>query len=348
MQRTIIQCLLVALPILVKGQSTSCPEGAAELGKYYKVQAKSGLNLRAAGSKTSAKICGIPFGEEVYGCAEHNHDTIEGVVGRWISVTYGNHQGFLFNGFLEELRGGPIGFFFPDHVPEFDSPYKEGIEYWGLVYDDTSRVEAWNLNRLMTGHYKFIRLKMDFLTKEIDGNTIKIYAPTNVKEAVKMVVYGFDPNTKSLGTNFFNEFMPPGGSTQFVNYDYSKKRQRAYAVFATGKPVQGKKDDYRMFTKIEDYHLRIREMYFLGGYGPVELVEEQSIVHNDINCDREGDFDTKHLYLTGDFDGDGKADFIFRQHYEGGTCKAFFLYLSSKANQGFLVKEVATWGVCGC
>lgn len=347
MQKTLIQILLMLLPVLATGQ-VGYQRSSYPLNKYYKVKAKSGLNLRAADNKTSAKLDGIPFGEVVYGTAEFRADTIEGIPGRWISVIYDDQNGFLFSGFLEEWKEGPISFFFPETVPENQNPYPDDITYWGLVYEDPSRVRPCDINLLKTGHYKFVRLKIDSTTNVMDGEVVKTYAPTNVNESVKLVVSGFVPNPKSLTVHFYDGFITPGASVGFSNYDVAKKRERAYSVFATGKPIQGKNDDYRMFTKIEDYHLHFREMFFLGGYGPVEVVGEQTIEHKDIYCDREGSFDVQRLYMTGDFDGDGKADLIFRREEDGGTCQAYFLYLSSKARKGALVKQVATESFCGC
>lgn len=75
--------------------------------KTYYVMAPSGLNLRGTANPKSEKITKVPYGAAVIADAPSksadDNMTIEGLNGHMLPVSYGNHKGFIFDGFLSSI-----------------------------------------------------------------------------------------------------------------------------------------------------------------------------------------------------------------------------------------------------
>ncbi|MEM7035781.1 MAG: SH3 domain-containing protein [Bacteroidota bacterium] len=134
---TTIICLLLSFATLF-GQKDEEARVITMQGPHI-VLTFSGMNLRAA-PKTSAKVLAkVPMGAEVevLSNGNHGHLTVDGIKGLWKKVKYGEHVGYMFNGYLFHPRDAAYGKTADTHimnVPNQTFRWAPDYQWLGVYY----------------------------------------------------------------------------------------------------------------------------------------------------------------------------------------------------------------------
>jgi len=96
---TIFLCFLYFLTAVVWSDDSTA------INEYRYISATDGLRLRNRPSLSGGKICVIPYNEKVYLIKETGEkETIDGITGRWSLVSWKSYQGWVFGGYLTEVK----------------------------------------------------------------------------------------------------------------------------------------------------------------------------------------------------------------------------------------------------
>jgi hypothetical protein len=323
MKRIQITLLILLIPIMSFAQVFECGNLG---GGYYRVTAKSGLNLRKGPNPTSEKMVGIPFGAAVYCCNEcesYPNETIEGVDGCWKKIYFKDVEGYVFSGFLEAVP--KIDLMCPsDWVNEWkDAVFEKGKAYFGIYENDSTK-----------GKSKVV--KMEGKDTLIDSPTMGKVKMIKVEseDAPDFIVSNLPLNDgqQIMGIHFNNKMLFPGETVKYG---------KSY-LYATGIP-QTNKASNTPFSAIKDYRLILRQISEGGeNFKETVLFELDLLPWSDIGY--EGGI---RLRWVGDLDNDGKLDVLltYSTHY---ACWEVILLLSSKAIGNRLIGEAAKYKACGC
>lgn len=315
--------LILLVPIMSFAQIFEC--GNLVSG-YYRVTAKSGLNLRKAPNPTSEKIVGIPFGSEVFCCnicESYPNETIEGRDGCWMKIYFKDFEGYVFGGFLEAVP--KIDLMCPsDWVNNWKNPvFEKSTEYFGIYEFDPIR-----------GKSKVV--KMEGKDTLIDSPTMGKVRMIKVEreDAPDFIVSDLPlkDGQQIMGTHYNNKMLFPGETVKYGN---------SY-LYATGTP-QTSKESITPFSSIKDYRLVLRQISE-GGKSFKEVVLFEVDLSSWSDTSYEGGI---RLRWIGDLDNDGKLDVLltYSTHY---ACWDVLLLLSSKAMGNRLIGEAARYSACGC
>jgi len=335
-------------------QTNVCDTGGFVFNYFMRVTTPSGVNLRAAPSQQAAKLLSIPKGAEIpvadiYNDGQLPWETIEGKYETWYRVSYAGKTGYVFGGFLENLHDKTaVRFLIPDAGVDFQRDELDldpAVAWIALAPNE-------KVNSTYQSDYQQMvasRVKLGEVT--IPGQDIARHPPLNAPDNTTVFFAGIQPGTRG---DYYQpdepEMLFPGAVITFHLYDEALKQQRIYQVYATGQPIAAPKDrGYWPFTGIQNYQLRVREV----SYSPVRVQEayrvesDQLLFSGNLTFDLQtGGIDGLSLFLMGDFDNDRKLDIILDWHGDKGS--VYYLFLSSKALPGFMMRVVAMMSASCC
>lgn len=329
-------------------QTIVCDTSEFVYNYFMRVTAPSGVNLRAAPSQHAAKLASIPHDTEIPVAANYSDeqlpwDTIEGKFETWYQVSFAGKTGYVFGGFLEKLHDKTaVRFLIPN--AGVDSQW-EGLDldpavaWTALIPSEKERSNYPTDFRLMYAS----RVQMGAITAS--NQDVVRHPPLNVPDNTVVFFSGFESGAR--GESYYQpeepEMLFPGAVIPFHVYDEQLKQQRIYLVYATGQAVSVSKDrGYWPFSGIRNYQLRVREVSYspVRAQGAYRVVSDQLLYSGNLSFDMEtGRIIGPSVFLMGDFDNDRKPDIIL--DWVGDKGSVFYLFLSSKALPGFLMRVVA-------
>jgi hypothetical protein len=354
-KRTIFCFFILVLAVgPARSQTIVCNSNGFMFNHFMRVTAPSGVNLRAAPSQQAAKLVAIPYGAEIPVAANYSdeqlpEETIEGKYARWNKAAYAGKTGYVFSGFLEELHDKTaVRFLIPDAGVDFQRDELDldpAVTWFALAPNEKVNSTYQSDYRQMVAS----RVKLGEVT--IPGQDVARHPPLNAPENTTVFFAGIQPGTRG---DYYQpeepEMLFPGAVITFHLYDEALKQQRIYQVYATGQPIAAPKDrGYWPFTGIQNYQLRVREV----SYSPVRVqdayrvVSDQLLFSGNLTFDMEtGRINGLSLFLMGDFDNDRKLDILLDWHGDKGS--VYYLFLSSKALPGFMMRVVAMMSASCC
>ncbi len=286
----------------------------------FLVTAESGLVMREQPSTDSELVTILPTGTEVAGAIEfgnYNPETIEGNEAGWRKVFYQNHEGYMFDAFLEKvnmpslLRGSYM------EMSELDCE-----ENFIGLYGNS---DGFGIN-------PFQLKTMEFA--ENDGfRDFKI-----VNEEYPLFVFdGLEINDKTTnGISANNERLLPGSIQTF----YSQGGDYQLITNGTLVTMEDAESEFGPSHKIIDYSITL--MRTKDGNRTSQVLFQDQEVHI-----WDGYYEgALYIEFMGDLDGDDEVDLILTKFGETGG-ETFFM-LSSKADEGYNVKLIQQmyWGCC--
>ena len=355
-KRTIFCFLSLALSANPSfSQTIVCDTSGFMFNHFMRVTAPSGVNLRAAPSQQAAKLVAIPYGAEIPAAANYSdeqlpEETIEGKYASWYKAAYAGKTGYVFGGFLEELHDKTaVRFLIPDAGVDFQRDELDldpAVTWFALAPNEKVRsTDQSDYRQMFASQVKLGKVI-------IPGQDVARHPPLNAPENTVVFFSGFKSNT--LHESYYQPHEPemlfPGAVITFHLYDEALKQQHIYQVYATGQPIAAPKDrGYWPFTGIQNYQLRVREV----SYSPVRVqdayrvVSDQLLFSGNLTFEMEtGRINGLSLFLMGDFDNDRKLDIILDWHGDKGS--VYYLFLSSKALPGFMMRVVAMMSASCC
>ncbi|MEM7103646.1 MAG: SH3 domain-containing protein [Bacteroidota bacterium] len=297
----------------------------------YTVIAKSGLSMRVSPDLYAEKVQAVPFGKEVMVCDfywETGLDSeIEGVPGKWVKAFYKGKSGYMFNGFLK--KEATVQFIFSEWGPEDYHAYAGNN--WTAIYPTAT-------NEL---HQNFEAVSCAATSDTLltpDGDDLPVSYPQYDESALFLVAGIENVNADNLvGQAFSSKFVMPGEQIEYF------ANGAANLLYAKGNLIANKdRNTLKAFTGIRNYELRIKVKK--DGKVADRVIFESSMVDLNEHITPHGGMDLRWM---GDLDSDGQADLILQ--VQDDMCSEYMLFLSSKAEPGYLLKQVSRYMVCdGC
>ncbi|EOQ88659.1 SH3 domain protein [Leptospira yanagawae serovar Saopaulo str. Sao Paulo = ATCC 700523] len=142
-------------------------------GETLTVMAEKGLNLRDKPSTNGKKVTQIPLSAQVKVLSkkETKTETIEGIKGYWIEVSFQKSKGYVFDGFLSRLPSPP-------------KPCKSLKDYLTKTYGSSK------LETISMGDYEgksAYRYKQSILYMTEGGDTFDLYFPEISMEEMYLI-----------------------------------------------------------------------------------------------------------------------------------------------------------------
>lgn len=326
------------------GQSIVCDTNALVYNYFMRVTAPSGVNLRAAPSQQAAKLAAIPYGAEIPVAANYTDEqlpveTIEDKYASWHKAAYAGKTGYVFGGFLEDVQHKTsVRFLVPEAGVESirsELGLAPDVSWFALAPGVKGRQRYSPDWVPMQAH----QVVLD--TQKLDGFDDARHRPLNAPENTLVFFGGIKPcpEIEYYYQPEESEMLYPGATISFQLVDQQLQQQRHYRLYAIGQPVSAPPGrEYWPFSGIRNYELRVVELsYSTSGY---RVVSDQLLFSGNLAFDPEtGRMYGPRLFLMGDFDADHKLDIILDWQSDKGTL--FYLFLSSKALPGFLMRVVA-------
>ena len=334
------------------GQTILCDTSSFVFNHFMRVTAASGVNLRAAPSSKAAKLLTIPYGTEILAGADDGNlpwETIEGKYTNWWRVSYAGKTGYVFGGFLEDIHEKTsIRLLIPNAGVEslWESMRLDPAVTWFALVPSEKELPEYQ-SQVVQMH----RLRVKLGAEKTGYQDEVRHLPLNVPENTAVFFSGFEPGTQVEA--FYRRDEPdilfPGTVIPFHVYDEKQKLHRIYQVYATGDAVQAPPGrGYWPFSGIRNYQLRVREIVD-SPTGPDDryaVASDQLLFSGNLVYDLEtGRINGPRPFLLGDFDNDRKLDIILNRNDYGTV---FYLFLSSKALPGFMMRVVAMVADAGC
>jgi len=318
MKNTKLQILFfILLSNVLTAQVFQCE--CEDYGQFM-VTAESGLVMREQPTTESEIVTVLEIGTEVAGAIEfgnYNPETIQEKESGWRKVFYQNHEGYMFDAFLEKvnmpslLRGSYM---------EIGEMEVEG-NFLGLFGNS----DGFGIN-------SFQLKTMEFA--ENDGfRDFKI-----VEDDYPLFVFeGLEINDKTFnGISANNEKLLPGSIQTF----YSQGGDYQLITNGTLVTMEDAESEFGPSHKIIDYSITLIKNK--DGNRTSQVLFQNQEVHI-WDGYYEGAF---YIEFMGDLDGDNALDLILTKYSEGGG-ETFFM-LSSKADDGYNLKLIQQmyWGCC--
>lgn len=355
-KRTIFCFLSLALSANPSfSQTIVCDTSGFVFNYFMRVTAPSGVNLRAAPSQKAAKLLSVPRGTEIpvaanYSDEQLSWETIEDKFASWHQASYAGKTGYVFGGFLEEVHDKTaVRFLIPN--AGVDSQWEgldldPAVDWFALAPNEKER------STYQSDFVQMRTLKVTLGAQNLERPEIVRHPPLNAPENTAVFFAGF--KSDSRGESYYQPQEPdmlfPGAVIPFHLYDEQLKQQRIYQLYATGQPIAAPKDrGYWPFTGIQNYQLRVREVTLSpsGTKDGYQVVSDQLLYSGNLSFDMEtGRIDGLSVFLMGDFDNDRKLDIIL--DWDGDKGSVFYLFLSSKAFPGFMMRVVAMMSASCC
>lgn len=311
----IIVMLLTLLLSHLTAQVYQCD--CDEFGQY-KVTAKSRLTMRIQPASDSEKVTSLSYGTEVMGGIEFGNyveDVIEEKTGVWRKVFYGNYEGYMFDGFLEQM----------------DLPSMEMGHYVELGIEPNESETLGLFGNSERTHLQTFDLK-PMKVEKVDG--YNQYADDIYP---LFTINGLGHLTGEVnGISNTNHKLLPG------NIQFFKVGDISYHLITNGTLVtmEDAENEFGPTHKIEDYSLTLIKKD-RGNMTSQVLLQNMEV---DI---WDGYYTgTMFIEFMGDLDRDGRLDLIITKGAEHGGETLFML--SSQAEEGYELKLIQKlfWGGC--
>jgi Bacterial SH3 domain len=284
------------------------------------VIAKSGLNLRQKPSTGSQSITVIPFGAYVSYVSDVTYDSMyveseKGAAhsiklkGQWVKVKFGSRIGFVLNAYLYHYVKKPI--YYSASVNKNIVILRNGCQCNGANFYDPN---LWNFKALVevrSGELVWEKVNVNYLNTQEHPCNLFVFTPGYNHEKIKYIVG--ERNKISA----FN-----GKDTPYRKISFNDKVKN-YAVSDHTKIDVENKD---LILSNENYKKTIQIITLISDK------KRQALSRNNLP--------SFGIDVIADLDNDGKDDYIIDFYGEQGFVS---LFLSSKADAGEIVKEVARY-----
>lgn len=345
LRRIIIGAICLLLANSIPAQTWTCwdPYGS---GFLFRVTARSGLTLRKAPLPTASKLTAIPYGEMVYNCGTDyvRQDTFDGKTDYWYKVTYNDSTGYVFGGFLEEVKHYPFQMIVPNSGIEsiweflsFDTSYT----WYGLFQSEPGTYGDFG----DLGAYKYRFEKLNLKTRKGPGNSTDVYhQPVNMEDPPIAVFSGLPVTDKPVfGRWLEGKTLFPGEVLYYQMYDDQSGRWMQYALFAEGCVFKESNTKSEPVSGVVDYAVWLQVAEMANGSRDLSKPVREQCLFRGTTAQRHFSQSSPYfqvLHFIGDLDNDGQLDLILGDPARGFD---YQLYLSSQANPGFLLKIVAEY-----
>ncbi|MCC6723119.1 MAG: SH3 domain-containing protein [Saprospiraceae bacterium] len=328
-----ISLLLLAscLNYPLNAQVFSCNCGEVRVSK---VTAPSGLVLREQPSKDSKRVLAIPFEDVVTVCEiyspENEQVNLEGIGwGRWQRVMYQGKEGFVFDHYLD---GSPL----------YEVFHGDYIDLPGTLPEPVIAICAEK-----PAYYGHLNLLLNPVKIIKNSSSVGDSYPAlegKYQEVAKFYVCGLQPKIKSV-FGYVSEYH---GKDEILPgyYHFMEAGNNRFMVYATGEVVVEQSDSPNIseeppFLKIQNYKVYFQDLNKPNEKG--QLIYSSKSVY--LNRHEHGS-GIMALDFSGDLDGDGIPDLIMNE--AGSNYSLQLLFLSSKAEKGFLLKLVRKVTIACC
>ncbi len=313
------------LPIPVSAQTLQCDCYEICLKK---ITAKSGLVLRSKPSTNSEKITVIPYGEKVtvgYNYELEESVIIEGRKGVWVKTYYQGHKGFVFDGFLNKTPEYIL--LLQDYPIEWEKQTSTVPVALTPVMPELQRWDIYDIEEVPMLENKWIVNGTEQTSKMPDYKSFR---------AVPFFITGLPTGkrrVRAICSQRKESPVYPGQQETFIDGN------KNYIIYATGtvKPHQHDPNHLYDFYRLLDYKL------FLMLKDDEDKEQTQILYQGkNIPSSMEGNLDISSLHWVGDLDDDKIPDIIISiQGY-------YMMYLSSEADEGYMLKLVHAYLQPGC
>ncbi|MEO1051980.1 MAG: hypothetical protein AAFX87_15215 [Bacteroidota bacterium] len=322
--KNLVFTLLALVSSLSGVLACDCNDMAVE----FTVTSKNGLMLRSDQSIDALILAKIPYGTKIGVCSPQygNLDAVDGFDGKWVTAEYDGLSGYVYDAYIR-LSEENIGLVIPDITL---SPWiPNDVETLGIYRSESAEGQEYFQLRSAT-------LEMEIMDDgEFDAYTL-IQADSEVQPLFMVTGLEAPENELIDGISYDYKMLFPG---EAIQYGYGNEQ---YLIYTEGELNRNDDEsELGIYAGIKNYQFKIR------GKVNGEIVEE-TLFEMDLNSWNGADYEGGvQLLWTGDVDADGKMDLLLTSsdHY---ACFSYHLFLSSKAEEGKLVKEVAREHFCGC
>jgi hypothetical protein len=301
----LLVCWVVPFFYSLKAQSYDCLSGY-----FAKVQAPSGLSLRAKAQQQSLRMALIPDQTVLYVCKSEEgalpYETIEGRHGTWVPVFYGNREGYVFSGFLTAETS--TGF-------EIVAPSEWASGGQDMISADTSR-RQWGIFKTTDKN----RFKVERLTHLMDKREENQHL--HVRTSTDIPVLLFEGKKWQPIQRVFDGFF-------FTNQDFIPGENYKIGTPEGGFTLVSTKTTPNKPSVKQTLVLRYQD-------NQTGEIQEQCIVQTDQMSPQTTRYD---VVFFGDMDGDNRPDLLVRYWYHHEMYELRLL-LSTPAEKGFLIKKV--------
>lgn len=284
------------------------------------VIAKSGLHLRQKPSTGSQSITVIPFGAYVSYVSDVAYDSMyieseKGAVhsiklkGQWVKVKYGSKIGFVLNAYLYQYEKKPT--YYSANVNKKIVILRYGCQCNGANFYDP---KLWNFKALVevrSGVLVWEKVDVNYLNTQEHPCNLFVFTPRYYNEKIKYIVG--ERNKISA----FN-----GQNSSYKKISFNDKVKNYLVSDHTKIDVENKD----MILSSENYKKTIQTITLISDN------KRQVLSRNNLP--------SFGIDVIADLDNDGKDDYIIDFYGEQGFVS---LFLSSKAEAGEIVKEVARY-----
>lgn len=284
------------------------------------VIAKSGLNLREKPSTGSQSITVISFGAYVSYVSDVAYDSMyieseKGAVhsiklkGQWVKVKYGNKIGFVLNAYLYQYEKKPTYYFASVNK-------KIVILRYGCQCNEANFYDPnlWNFKALVevrSGVLVWEKVDVNYLNTQEHPCNLIVFTPGYYNEKIKYIVGERNKISAFNGQN--TPYRKISFNDKVKNYVVSDHTKIDVEIKYMMLSSENSKKNIQTITLISDNKRQVLSRDNMSSFG---------------------------IDVIADLDNDGKDDYIIDFYGEQGFVS---LFLSSKAEAGEIVKEVARY-----
>ncbi len=323
----------------------------AEFMDSLVVIASSGLRLREKADANSKVLAAVPFLTKVK--LKDKYDTlyemettykrkiieVDGIRGYWVKVQYEQQTGFMFSGFLSSavlphrLTNDYVllneGWSCDNSV--YTNP--DDYSFFGLYAKNSFTMELKKITKLYYGNEmsELGETQAFFTNRSVENKDTSVFVIA-IKKSKLRWNEGVLLGSSSLLSDGNNEIRGYAGTNALPLGDTD------WAIRTEGEPIS-KKDSRLRTAKLIFYKKDNKKSQVLFNF-----------VRSEDNIKEDGNDDTPfnppyQLIFQGDIDRDGKLDLIIGT---GGSVVHEYLFLSSEAKNGNLLKQVADREIFYC
>jgi len=301
---------------------------------YYRILSKTGNELKTRPDISSQTIFLVPYWGKVNGCGRSiGADVVNNTFGYWQRVQYNGVEGYMFDGFFEEMDSAydqfrDIRIMVEGYVCA-PLNFDPALNWYGIYQTKTvdslikveiqiSKRDSSNMEEMVNEGGGMIKTNRSVWSKSL--------FLIGSKEPLNQSVAGFGMDTRV-------PLLYPGQTYSFGVPERTGREVRCVNDLQLN--AIGTVTDIRYCPELVNYRLRITDTR--NNYKTQDLT-------NDFTY--RGECGMVHLYWFGDLDGDKKPDLLFSASSDNKN--QVTLFLSSKAKKGDFVKKVDQWTNYNC